>query len=419
MNENKTTLNSLKLIGPFRQLLSMDKLPLKGALKDEQLEIITEAGIITQNGVITNVGIFKELKKIYQQDQIELEYLEEDYVALPGMIDAHTHICFAGSRARDFALRNQGKSYLEIAQSGGGIWDTVTQTRLAKQPRLIDLTLKRLDILLKKGYTTVEVKSGYGLSLEHELKILSAIKEANLRHQMDVISTCLAAHILPKDMFSEESYLQMILDELVPIIQEESLTERFDIFIEKSAFSPSLALWYLKRLKAKGFQITVHGDQFNVGGSRVAIACGALSVDHLESSGEQEIRALAASNTIAVALPGASIGLGCNFTPARRLLDAGAALAIASDWNPGSAPQGNLLSQASILSTFEKLSAAEVWAGLTFRAAQALGLSDRGKIRLGHIADFVAFPCTDYQEVLYYQGELQAKKVWKKAKQIS
>ena len=408
-----------KLIGPFCQLLTLSNLPLKGALKDEQLEIIPEAGILTQNGLIKQIGNFKEIKDTYQQDSLSIDTIEEDLVALPGLIDAHTHICFAGSRSKDFAARNNGKSYLEIAQNGGGIWDTVTQTRLAKQPQLLKFTLNKLDILLKRGFTTVEIKSGYGLSLEHELKILSAIQVANISHPIDVISTCLAAHIPPKDLDNEEVYLQMILDELVPIIQQEELTTRFDIFIEKGAFSPSIALWFLKRLKAKSFQITVHGDQFSVGGSQVAIECNASSVDHLEASGENEILALAASNTVAVALPGASIGLGCNFTPARKLLDAGASLAIASDWNPGSAPQGNLINQASILSTFEKLSAAEVWAGMTFRAAQALGLLDRGKLTVGQLADITAFPCADYREILYHQGELQAKNVWKKGKQVS
>jgi imidazolonepropionase len=163
-----------------------------------------------------------------------------------------------------------------------------------------------------------------------------------------------------------------------------------------------------------GFDITVHADQFSTGGSSVAVKYGAISADHLEVSGEKEIEMLAKSNTVATALPGASVGLGCNFAPARRLLDAGAALAIASDWNPGSAPMGNLLIQAAVLGTFEKLTNAEVLAGTTFRAAAALGLSDRGKIETGLMADLVAFPTHNYQEILYQQGMLLPSLVWKK-----
>lgn len=401
-----------KLIGPFKQMVTMNGLPLKGALKDEQLEIITDGGILVQDGTIQAIGDFQSLKQKHQ-DTVIIEAIDGDLVALPGFVDAHTHICFGGSRAKDYAARNNGKSYLEIAQDGGGIWDTVTQTRAQSEATLAALTLQRLDVLLHNGITTVEVKSGYGLSIEQELKMLRAIQAAGQQHVSDVISTCLAAHIIPKDIANEAQYLALILNELVPAIQKEKLTKRFDVFIEQGAFSVEQSKSYLQKLKNQGFQLTVHADQFTPGGSQVAIDCGALSADHLEASGAAEIMALAQSEVIPVALPGASIGLGCAFTPARKLLDAGASLAIASDWNPGSAPQGNLLIQAAILGTFEKLSAAEVLSGITFRAAQALGLSDRGCLNSGKIADIIAFPCNDYREILYHQGELKVSKVWK------
>ncbi|MCL4163933.1 UNVERIFIED_CONTAM: hypothetical protein GTU68_018384, partial [Idotea baltica] len=302
----------------------------------------------------------------------------------------------------DYAARNNGKTYLEIAKEGGGIWSTVRHTRAATQDSLVALMNGRMDRLLANGITTVEIKSGYGLGVEEELTLLRAIQAASQQHEMDVIPTCLAAHIVPKDIEGgEEAYLKLILEKLVPIVKSENLCNRFDVFIEESAFSVSGATGYLQSLKNQGFSLTVHGDQFTPGGSQVAIDCGALSVDHLEASGEKEIAALAKSEVIPVALPGASIGLGCDFTPARKLLDAGSSLAIASDWNPGSAPQGNLLIQAAILGTFEKLSAAEILAGMTFRAARALGLQDRGKLTEGQLADFIAFPGNDYREILY------------------
>ena len=402
-----------KLIGPLRQVLTLDQLPLKGALRDEQLEIFTEAGILIEGEFIQKVGSWTELKQEFPE--AEIHELDGDYVALPGMVDCHTHLCFGGSRARDFALRNSGKTYLEIAAAGGGIWDTVTQTRSLDQETLAGITANHANRLLSEGVTSIEVKSGYGLSVTEELKLLRAIKEASSSTAADLIPSCLAAHLCPKDWKGSSSdYLTEIADQLFPLLLKENLCTRIDAFVEKSAFSPEEITPYLERAKQLGFELTIHADQFSCGGSQVAVALGARSADHLEASGEAEIQALASSNTVAVALPGASIGLGMAFTPARKLLDQGASLAIASDWNPGSAPMGDLLAQASIIATFEKLSTAEVLAGITFRAAAALGLSDRGKLTSGQLADFILFPTADYREILYQQGKMKPEGVWKK-----
>jgi imidazolonepropionase len=362
---------------------------------------------------IQKVGAWAELKQEFPEAEI-LE-LEGDYVALPGLVDCHTHLCFGGSRARDFALRNAGKTYLEIAAAGGGIWDTVTQTRSLDQETLAGITAKHANRLLSEGVTSIEVKSGYGLSVAEELKLLRAIKQASAHTAADLISTCLAAHLCPKDWKgSPADYLNEIASQLFPLLLAEKLCNRIDAFLEKSAFSTEEITPYLERAKQLGFDLTIHADQFSTGGSAVAVRLGARSADHLEASGEPEILALAASNTVAVALPGASIGLGMAFTPARKLLDQGASVAIASDWNPGSAPMGDLLAQASILATFEKLSTAEVLAGITFRAAAALGLTDRGKLTEGQYADFILFPTADYREILYQQGKMKPERVWKK-----
>ncbi|MBA4300156.1 MAG: imidazolonepropionase [Cyclobacterium sp.] len=401
-----------KLIGPITQVLTMERLPLKGALKDEQLEILENAGILIEGEKILEVGSWQSLKKEFPQ--AELFELEGNFVAMPGLIDCHTHSCFGGSRAGDFAMRNAGKTYLEIAQAGGGIWDTVTQTRKLRLEELAEKTVLNANRHLSDGVTTIEVKSGYGLSVEEELKMLRAIQLANQSTPADLISTCLAAHMKPRDYEGTNSeYLQHISSELFPILKTEKLTNRIDAFVEKSAFSPEEIAPYFKKAKEMGFDLTVHADQFTTGGSKVAVEFGALSADHLEASTASEIELLTTSNTISVALPGASIGLGCTFTPARKLLDQGGALAIASDWNPGSAPMGDLLAQASILATFEKLSAAEVLAGITFRAAAALGLEDRGKLKAGLLADFVLFPTADYREILYHQGKMKPEMVWK------
>lgn len=400
------------LIGPFKQVIPMSGLSLKGAISDSQLRIFEDAGILVANGKIQEIGNFEDLSK--RPNNIEIQELKGNHTCLPGLIDSHTHICFGGSRSNDYAMRNAGMSYLEIAKAGGGIWDTVTQTRKATQEELIKRTTKLASRHLKSGVTTIEVKSGYGLSVDEELKMLRAIAATNANVSADLISTCLAAHMLPKDYEGNQTeYLAEISEKLFPILKEENLTNRIDAFIEESAFSAEQIAPYFQKAKALGFDITVHADQFSTSGSKVAIDFQAISADHLEASTQKEVDLLASSNVIATALPGASIGLGCDFTPARKILDAGGALAIASDHNPGSAPMGDLLTQAAILGTFEKLSNAEVLAGITFRAAAALNLKDRGQIAKGFNADFIGFHTDNYQEILYNQGNFKPCMVWK------
>lgn len=404
-------LHMKKLIGPFTQILPLAGLPLKGALTDEQLRIIPQGGVLVEDGLILAVDDFERLRKANQL--ADIEEVTGDNVLLPGFIDCHTHICFAGSRAKDYAMRNSGKTYLEIAQSGGGIWDSVTQTRAADETVLADLLLKRVERHVAEGVTTIEIKSGYGLSKEAELKQLSAIAAVAGKATASLIPTCLAAHMLPKDFAGvHQEYLKYVLNELLPLIKQEGLSNRVDIFIEQSAFNTSDALNYLAKAKQMGFEVTVHADQFTIGGSEVAVKARAASADHLEASADYEINLLANSDTVAVTLPGASLGLGMPYAPARKLLNAGACLAIASDWNPGSAPMGDLLMQAAVMGAAEKLSAAEVFAGLTNRAAQALKLNDRGILTKGKLADMQAYPCADYREILYMQGKLKPTHVW-------
>ena len=402
------------LLGPFNQILPMTGLPLKGALNDDRLPMIEKGGILISEGKIVKVDSFE---KLYTKD-VAFHHIQGKAVCLPGFVDSHTHICFAGSRARDYALRNAGKTYLEIATAGGGIWDTVVQTRKATQEELIDGIVSRCLEHLGKGVTTLEVKSGYGLSVEEELKMLRAIKEVQGKTPASLVPTCLAAHMKPKDWAGARDYLDVMAQELFPILKAEGLTHRVDAFVEESAFSTTEILPYLQKAKQMGFDITLHADQFTTGGSRAAVEIGAISADHLEASGEAEIQLLAQSNTIATALPGASLGLGCGFAPARKILDGGGALAIASDHNPGSAPMGDLLTQASILGTYEKLSNTEVLAGITFRAAAALNLTDRGSLSQGSWADLAIFPASDYREIPYHQGQMKPREVWKKGVQI-
>jgi len=400
------------LIGPFSQILPMSGLPLKGPLQDEQLPLIEKGGILINGGTITAIDRFATLQQQYPQ--CEVHFIDKPMVLLPGFIDCHTHICFDGNRNRDYAMRIAGKSYLEIARAGGGIWDSVTKTRIADDVTLAGNTVARANRHLQEGVTTIEVKSGYGLDLVNEIKMLQAIQSASLHTAATLVPTCLAAHMLPKDYKGAPAeYLSWILAELLPVIQAEQLAKRVDIFIEETAFTPTDARTFLLAAKQLGFAATVHADQFSTGGSAVAVEAGALSADHLEASTEKEIALLAASNTTAVVLPGASLGLGMQYAPARKLLDAGASLAIASDWNPGSAPMGDLLIQAAVLSAAQHLSMAETLAALTVRAAPALQLTQVGQLEAQYAADMQAYATADYRDILYYQGKLKPELVWK------
>lgn len=392
-------------------MVTLADLPLRGKISDEQLEIIVDGGIIVDQNTIHKIGNFETLKT--ENPAIEIEHIEGEQVVLPAFVDSHTHICFGGNRANDFAMRNAGKTYLEIAESGGGIWSSVQHTRNASEGELLKTLVERTNFLLGLGITTIEVKSGYGLDVENELKMLRIIKKAQSETKATLVPTCLSAHLKPRDFEGgNPEYLKYILTEILPRVKEEGLASRVDIFIEKSAFQPEESKEFLLKAKELGFEITVHADQFTPGSSRIAVEVGAKSADHLEATIDEDIQFLAESDTVATALPGASLGLGEKFTPARKLLDAGAIVAIASDWNPGSAPMGNLITQASILATFQKLTTAEVLAGMTFRAAYALNLEDRGQLQAGKKADFVTFRTNNFQNVLYNQGSLKADKVY-------
>lgn len=421
-NKNYNTLflfkfTLMKLIGPFKQIVTLNNLPLRGKISDEQLEIIENGGILINNeNLIEEIGDFDELATLsgleaYKSSNLKSE--PSNSVVLPAFIDCHTHICFGGNRANDFAMRNSGKTYLEIAEAGGGIWSSVKHTREASEKELLETLLERINRLISLGITTIEIKSGYGLNLEAELKMLRVIKKAQALTKATLIPTCLSAHLKPKDFEgSSKEYLQYVLNEILPQVKDEDLARRVDIFIEKSAFQPEESKDFLLKVKEMGFDITVHADQFTAGSSRIAVEVGALSADHLEASTEEDVEFLANSDTVAVALPGASLGLGEPFTPARKILDKGGILAIASDWNPGSAPMGNLITQASILATYEKLSTAEVLAGMTFRAAKALNLEDRGILKKGMKADFITFDTNNFQNILYHQGSLSPSEVY-------
>ena len=389
----------------------MVNLPERGAISDNSLEIIDDGGVVIEDGKIIEVGDFLSLSK----NNLDVREITYPCVLLPGFIDSHTHVCHYGNRSDEYAKRNSGISYQQILEEGGGIHNTMNSTSNSTDEQLTDDTLNRLKRHFQEGVLTCEVKSGYAPNLEDEVRMLRIINEIDSSNDIDLIPTCLAAHVTPKKYESSKKYLDSIVNELLPIIKEENLSNRVDIFIEEKAFSVTEASNFLEKIKSD-FYITAHANQFTSGGLKVGVDNGAVSVDHLEVITDQEIDYLSKSDTTGVVLPGCSLGLGIPFAPARKLLDNNCKVSIASDWNPGSAPMGDLLMQASLLGSTEKLSNAEVLAGITCRAANALSLEDRGSLENGKIADMIGFKTNDFRDILYNQGKLKPSFICKRGK---
>lgn len=389
----------------------MVNLPERGAISDNSLEIIDDGGVVIEDGKIIEVGDFLSLSK----NNLDVREITYPCVLLPGFIDSHTHVCHYGNRSDEYAKRNSGISYQQILEEGGGIHNTMNSTSNSTDEQLTDDTLNRLKRHFQEGVLTCEVKSGYAPNLEDEVRMLRIINEIDSSNDIDLIPTCLAAHVTPKKYESSKKYLDSIVNDLLPIIKEENLSNRVDIFIEEKAFSITEASNFLEKIKNE-FYITAHANQFTSGGLKVGVDNGAVSVDHLEVITDQEIDYLSKSDTTGVVLPGCSLGLGIPFAPARKLLDYNCKVSIASDWNPGSAPMGDLLMQASLLGSTEKLSNAEVLAGITCRAANALSLEDRGSLENGKIADMIGFKTNDFRDILYNQGKLKPSFICKRGK---
>ena len=389
----------------------MVNLPERGAISDNSLEIIDDGGVVIEDGKIIEVGDFLSLSK----NDLDVREITYPCVLLPGFIDSHTHVCHYGNRSDEYAKRNSGISYQQILEEGGGIHNTMNSTSNSTDEQLTDDTLNRLKRHFQEGVLTCEVKSGYAPNLEDEVRMLRIINEIDSSNDIDLIPTCLAAHVTPKKYESSKKYLDSIISDLLPIIKEENLSNRVDIFIEEKAFSVTEASNFLEKIKSD-FYITAHANQFTSGGLKVGVDNGAVSVDHLEVITDQEIDYLSKSDTTGVVLPGCSLGLGIPFAPARKLLDNNCKVSIASDWNPGSAPMGDLLMQASLLGSTEKLSNAEVLAGITCRSANALSLEDRGSLESGKIADMIGFKTHDFRDILYNQGKLKPSFICKRGK---
>lgn len=329
-------------------------------------------------------------------------------VVTPGLVDCHTHLVFGGSRVAEFERRLGGASYEQIAREGGGILSTVRATRAADEAALVAAAAPRLDALLDEGVTTVEIKSGYGLELETELRMLRAARALGRAHPVEVVTTFLGAHALPPEHADDrEAYLRVVLDEMLPAVARARLADACDVFLERIAFTRDEADRVLARARSLGLAVKVHADQLSDGGgAALAAAHRGLSADHLEYTSDDGVRAMAAAGTVAVLLPGAFLELGETRRPPIPALRAhGVPMALASDLNPGSSPHRSILATAHLGCTLFRLTPEEAIAGITREGARALGLADdRGTLEVGKRGDLVVWDIAEPAELAYWLG---------------
>ena len=377
-----------------------------------ELHIIENAAIKIENGLIVQIG-----KKDDIQFSDDIDVVDADgKVVLPGFVDSHTHTVFAGSRENEFAMRAEGKTYQEIAEAGGGILSTMNATRAATKKELKKLANKRLDAMLRSGTTTVEIKSGYGLSPESEMKILEAINELKDESYGTIAATFLGAHAFPPE-FNEnkQAYVDRICDYMIPHFAERKLATFVDVFCELGYFSIPQTEQILLSAKHHGLIPKLHADQLNaIGAAELGARLNAISVDHLENLTDEGISALQKSSTIATVLPGCSFFLNHPYAPARKLIDANIPVAIATDFNPGSQMCYSMQMMMTIACTHMSITPEEAITAATLNGAAALGLSDEvGSIELGKQGDVVLYDVKDYRTIPYHYG---TNHVWKVVK---
>ena len=364
------------------------------------VHLIENATVVWQEDIIVWVGKTKEMPEQYEHSNI---VLQNGGFLVPGLIDCHTHLAFGGWRADEFGERVSGTPYAEITKRGGGISSTVTDTRAASKEELIEKANGFLTEMTALGVTTVECKSGYGLNIDDEFKILSAYDDLKKITPLTLVSTFLGAHLVPKET-SREAYCRMIIEEMIPKIAEQKLAEFCDIFIDDHAFTQTEARPIIEAAKAHGLKIKLHVDQLSGdGGAEFAADCGAFSADHLEYVSEEGIKALKKSGTIAVTLPLASLYTFQKSLDARMLIDAGLEVALATDFNPGSAPSNHLPLAMMLGCTLNRMSPKETLKAVTLYAAKALDKADKiGSIEVGKCADFALIDTPSIEHWMYH-----------------
>jgi imidazolonepropionase len=391
---------------------------LKRGQEMRDLPVLARGSVIVRDGRIDWVGPDARLPPLSEPaDLIDVS----GQTVLPGLVDSHTHLIFAGTREDEFEQRLQGRTYQEISAAGGGINATVRRVRQSSKEQLKALARPRLQRLLQFGVTTVEVKSGYGLTLADEVKCLEAVADLNAEGPPELVPTFLGAHAVPPEFAGDRAgYVRLLVDQMLPEVVRCRLSEFCDVFCETGVFSLAETEQVLTRARDLGLKLKLHADELTpLGGAELAARLGAVSADHLLCITDAGIEALAASSTVATLLPGTSFFLGLPYAPARRLLQRGVALALASDCNPGTCPSENLPLAGAMACTQMGLLPAEAVTALTLNAAAAVGRSDRlGSLEVGKQADLVVCGVPDYRHLFYHFGMNHVRTVIKRGRVV-
>ena len=378
------------------------------------LGIIKNAGVLCTGGKIRWVGPMDAWKQSLPEGFPEMDAAGK--VVLPGFVDSHTHMMFAGSREHEFALRSEGATYQTIAERGGGILNTLTHVRAATKKELKKQTVCYMNEMMKHGTTTVEIKSGYGLSVESEIKMLEAIKELRDEEMMGVVPTFIGAHAVPPEFNGDTAgYVRLVMEKMIPYVGEKHLASFCDVFCEGGYFDPEQSEMILNAAKAWGMAPKVHAEELtSIGGAEMAARVGAASADHLEHISEAGIAALKEASVVATMLPGVSFFLNHGFAPARGLIDSGVSVAIATDFNPGSCMSFSMPMMMTIACTHMKMTPEEALTAATLNGAAALNMSPTvGSIEVGKNADLLIANIPDYRFLAYHFG---TNHIWKTIK---
>ncbi|GBD91891.1 imidazolonepropionase [bacterium BMS3Abin04] len=392
----------IKLFKNASQIVSVDTegKNVKRGLDANNLTTIENHSIVIENEILKDFIPNSKIFSLNFDEEIDIA----DKIILPGLVECHTHTAFTGSRANEFRMKLKGKSYEEIAEAGGGINATVKAVRNASFEELLKTIRPRIDYFISQGITTLEIKSGYGLSYYDEIKLLQVIKKLNSIYKINIVATFLGAHTYPPEYKNDHvKYINIIKNELLPFISKNKLANFCDAFCEKTAFSAEEIDDIFTSAERNGLKLRLHTEQFNnIGGLQTALKHEALSVDHLEVLNNDEIIKLSKSNTVAVLLPGVSFFLNYGYAPARKLIDNNAIIALATDYNPGSSHIANLTFIMSLAAIKMNMTIEETISAVTINAANALGMQNSiGSLEIGKKADMAIFNTSEYSDIVY------------------
>ncbi|WP_165996090.1 imidazolonepropionase [Bacillus sp. Cs-700] len=398
------------LIKNAAQLITMSGYSDRPAIKEKmsQIGLIENGAVYIEDGIIVEVGASNEMIAKYKDSLALTEQIDASgKVVAPGLIDPHTHLVHAGTRENEYAMRLQGKTYMEIMEAGGGIHATTRATQKASYEKLFEQSRKRLNQFLLHGVTTVEAKSGYGLTLEHELKQLEVAKQLHESHPIDVISTFMGAHAIPlSEKSNPETFVSKVISEMIPEVANRKLATFNDVFCERGVFTPDQSKRILEAGKDYGLIPKIHADEIEpYAGAELAASVGAISADHLLRASDQGIKAMAEAGVMGVLLPGTAFFLMADFAQARKMIDAGVGVALSTDANPGSSPTLSLPFIMNLGCLKMGMTPEEVLTATTINAAHAVGCADTtGSLETGKKADITIFDVPNYLTLSYQYG---------------